>query len=106
MSLVVGFQGSGLANCLRYAGPDSEWSLKDDWTRHTITDRNSRCRKGLEPSWRLSKTTGLFDLSGFRVAVSAPRRNLATFRNIHTSATIQDSWGTPLVQAAPIHPTY
>ena len=55
--------------CVGCVDPDSEWSPKGTRAHHTDASRNRRCRKGLEPSRRLSETTGPRCLSAFRVAV-------------------------------------
>ncbi len=53
--------------------PDSEWSPMGARAHHTITGRNRRCRKGLEPSRRLSETTGPQSPSAFRIAFRRQR---------------------------------
>ena len=40
---------------------------------HTVIGRNSLRRKGLEPSRRLSETTGSRSMSTFRVAFWSPQ---------------------------------
>ena len=40
---------------------------------HIVVGQNRRCRKGLEPSWRLSEPTGPRQLSAFRIAFRRQR---------------------------------
>ena len=47
---------------------DSAGSPMGDYALHTVIGRNSRQRKGLEPSRRLSETTGPQSPSAFRIA--------------------------------------
>ena len=51
---------------------------------HTVIGRNSRQRKGLEPSRRLSETTGPQSPSGFRIAFQATE---VTNRAAHGAST-------------------
>ena len=45
----------------------------DTCALHTVVGRDHRCRKGLEPSRRLSETTGPRSPSAFRIAFRRQR---------------------------------
>ena len=55
-------RGSGVTS------KDSEWSQRRAIALQIVTGRNSHCRKGLEPSRRLSETTGPQSPCVFRIA--------------------------------------
>ena len=54
--------------CVGCEEKDSAWSQMGACALHTVIGRNSRRRKGLEPSRRLSETTGPQSPSGYRIA--------------------------------------
>ena len=54
--------------CVGCDGKDSAWSQMGSCALHTVIGQNSRCRKELEPSRRLSETTGPQSPSAFRIA--------------------------------------
>lgn len=59
--------------CVGCVDPDSEWSPKGACALSTIGGGNRRCCKGLEPSRRLSETTGPQSPSTFRIAFRRQR---------------------------------
>ena len=57
------------SGCVGCDAKDSEWSRRGDCALHTVTGLGGRRRKGLEPSRRLSETTGPRSSGAFRVVV-------------------------------------
>ena len=55
--------------CVGCAQPVSAGSGIDPCALHTVVGRNRPCRKGLEPSRRVSETTGPQSPCTFRIAV-------------------------------------
>ena len=59
---------------------DSARGQMDARAPHTVVGRNRRCCKGLEPSRRLSETTGSRHLSAFRIAFRRQRQQNGRWR--------------------------